>query len=86
MILNNDALEMIRSTIAARGVTSLSDEDPTETELIWALLQDLDDARSSLKDLFCAIDDHKKNHAWQSSVDEDLWRIADKIKTPPPGK
>ena len=51
MILDHDALEALRSNIATRGVTSLSDDDPTDTEYLWAPVQDLTEARANVERL-----------------------------------
>lgn len=50
-ILDHDALEAPRSRIAARGVTSLSDDDPTDAEYLWVLVQDLTEACATVERL-----------------------------------
>jgi hypothetical protein len=45
MILSDEAVNTIYSGVVARGVTSLSDDDPTDTEYLWALASDLQEAR-----------------------------------------
>jgi hypothetical protein len=50
MILSDEAVNAIYSGVVARGVTSLSDDDLTDTEYLWAALSDLQEARKQLAD------------------------------------
>jgi len=68
MILSNEAVNAIYSGVVARGITSLSDDDPTDTEYLWAALSDLQDAREALVGIREKLDAYTAGHGSLGAV------------------